>query len=199
MEPRLSLLTLGVDDVARARAFYEALGFVASGPRKTTLRSTSAGGIVLALFGARGLAEDTALADGRPGFSGIALAHNVRSEPEVDEVLAEAVGGGAIVKAAQKAFWGGTPATSPTPTAICGRCHNPDFPFDKAGNLHRCLPASVMIRASPEFAAWRLNALLASEVALSKSATFKKRPRHHQVRPGRRGKVGQLARFGTPP
>jgi len=108
MEPRLSLVTLGVRDVARARAFYEALGFKASRGSEESVTFFAAGGVVLALYGRAALAEDATVADSAPGFSGVALAHNARSEADVDTVLAEAVtAGGKLIKAAGKAFWGG--------------------------------------------------------------------------------------------
>jgi hypothetical protein len=88
VEPRLSLLTLGVDDVARSRRFYEALGFVASGPSNDDVAFFMAGGVVLSLYSRAGLLRDTGLPDGKPGFPGITLAHNVRTEPEVATVLA---------------------------------------------------------------------------------------------------------------
>jgi catechol 2,3-dioxygenase-like lactoylglutathione lyase family enzyme len=141
VEPRLSLLTLGVEDVARSRKFYEALGFVASGPANEHVAFFMAGGIVLSLYDRASLLRDTGLADGKPGFSGITLAHNVRSEPEVASVLAEAVAaGGRLVKASHKVFWGGTIGFFADPDGhLWEVAYNPDFPFDAAGNLQ--LPA----------------------------------------------------------
>ena len=141
MEPRLTLLTLGVDDIPRSRKFYEALGFVASGPSNDDVAFYMAGGIVLSLYSRASLLKDTGLSDGKPGFSGITLAHNVRSEPEVASVLAEAVAaGGQLVKAAYKVFWGGTIGFFADPDGhLWEVAHNPDFPFDAAGNLQ--LPA----------------------------------------------------------
>jgi uncharacterized protein len=108
MEPRLTLITLGVRDVARARAFYEALGFKAGTASQESVTFLDAGGVVLALYGRGALAEDATVADSAPGFSGVALAHNARSQADVDAVLAEAVAaGGELIKPAGKAFWGG--------------------------------------------------------------------------------------------
>jgi catechol 2,3-dioxygenase-like lactoylglutathione lyase family enzyme len=108
MEPRLSLVTLGVRDVARARAFYEALGFKGGRSSEESVAFFDAGGVVLALYGRAALAEDATVADSAPGFSGVALAHNARSEADVDAVLAEAVAAGAkLIKPAGKVFWGG--------------------------------------------------------------------------------------------
>jgi catechol 2,3-dioxygenase-like lactoylglutathione lyase family enzyme len=141
VEPRLSLLTLGVDDVARSRRFYEALGFVASGPANDDVAFYMAGGVVLSLYSRAALLRDTGLADGKPGFAGITLAHNVRAEPEVAAVLAEAVAaGGRLVKGAHKVFWGGTIGYFADPDGhLWEVAYNPDFPFDAAGNLQ--LPA----------------------------------------------------------
>jgi len=108
MEPRLSLVTLGVRDVARARAFYEALGFKAARASQESVTFLDAGGVVLALWGRAALAEDATVADSPPGFSGVALAHNARSETDVDKALNEAVAaGGKLIKPAGKTFWGG--------------------------------------------------------------------------------------------
>ena len=108
MEPRLTLVTLGVADVARARAFYEALGFKAGSASQEGVAFLDAGGVVLSLYGRAALAEDATVADSAPGFSGIALAHNARSEADVDRVLKEAVAaGGKLIKPAGKVFWGG--------------------------------------------------------------------------------------------
>jgi uncharacterized protein len=141
VEPRLSLLTLGVDDVARSRRFYEALGFAASGPSNDDVAFYMAGGVVLSLYSRAALVRDTGLTDDKAGFSGITLAHNVRSEPEVAAVLAEAVAaGGRLVKASHKVFWGGTIGYFADPDGhLWEVAYNPDFPFDQAGNLQ--LPA----------------------------------------------------------
>jgi uncharacterized protein len=108
MEQRLTLVTLGVGDLARARAFYEGgLGW-----RRANTEDEVAfyqlGGMVLALFSREALAEDAGLPVQGDGFPGIALAYNTRSRDEVADVLAEAVAaGGTLVKAASDTFWGG--------------------------------------------------------------------------------------------
>ena len=87
MEQRVSLVTLGVSDVARARAFYEALGWRGQEVEETVF--FQAGGQALVLWSREKLARDCGLPDAGPGgFGGIALAYNVRSDTEVDEVLA---------------------------------------------------------------------------------------------------------------
>lgn len=137
MEPRLSLLTLGVDDVARSRAFYERLRFTASGPENDDVAFFMAGGIVLSLYTRARLIEDTGLTDGPRTFPGITLAHNVRTEGEVVRVLDEAVAaGGRQVKAAHRAHWGGTIGFFADPDGhVWEVAYNADFPIDTAGNL----------------------------------------------------------------
>jgi len=107
MEQRISLITLGVDDLARARRFYEeGLGWQPKdAPEGVVFYQLP--GIALALFGRADLAEDAHHAvDGR--FSGISIAINQRSEADVDAVLAQAVAAGAtILKPAERVFWGG--------------------------------------------------------------------------------------------
>ncbi len=111
MEQRLSLVTLGVADLARSRRFYEeGLGWRASGASTGEVAFFQLGGIALALWGRKALAEDARLPDPGPGggFSGVALAHNVRSREEVDAVLARAhTAGGRVQGPGEEAPWGG--------------------------------------------------------------------------------------------
>jgi hypothetical protein len=113
MEQRLSLVTLGVADLARARRFYEdGLGWT-RGNTQDEVAFYQAGGMIVALWTRRDLAADAKLADDDPsnengGFRGIALAYNARSRVEVDAVLAEAAkAGAAIPKVAEETVWGG--------------------------------------------------------------------------------------------
>jgi predicted lactoylglutathione lyase len=144
MEPRLSLVTLGVDDLALARRFYEALGFKASAASQDSVAFFDAGGVVLALYGRAALAEDATVASSRPGFSGVALAHNARGEAEVDSVLAEAVAaGGKLLKPAQRAFWGGYSGYfSDLDGHLWEVAFNPHFAFDDAGRIR--LPVATV-------------------------------------------------------
>lgn len=107
MEQRISLITLGVDDLQRARTFYEqGLGWVPrAAPEGVVFYQLP--GIALALFGRQDLAEDAHHpVDGR--FSGITIAINQRTEADVDAVLAQAEAAGAtILKPAERVFWGG--------------------------------------------------------------------------------------------
>jgi uncharacterized protein len=108
MEQRLSLVTLGVADLERARRFYEdGLGW-RRGNDHEEVAFYELGGMVLALWGREALEEDARLPDTGNGFGGIALAYNTRSREEVDAVLAEAeAAGGRILKPAEDAPWGG--------------------------------------------------------------------------------------------
>jgi predicted lactoylglutathione lyase len=108
MEQRLSLVTLGVADVAASRAFYERLGWKASSLGGDGVAFFQMGGIALSVYGRAHLAADAGVPPEGSGFGGIALAQNVRSKEEVDAVLAEAErAGGRIIAKAQDKFWGG--------------------------------------------------------------------------------------------
>jgi hypothetical protein len=135
MQPRVSFVTLGVADVARARAFYDKLGFRASSASNENVVFYDAGGLVLSLFGRDALAEDAKLDAKGEGFSGIALAHNVNSEAEADEVLREAkAAGGRIIKPAQATFWGGYSGYFADPDGhLWEVAHNPFMPLDADG------------------------------------------------------------------
>jgi uncharacterized protein len=110
MDQRLSLITLGVRDVSRARAFYEALGWqLDAGVDDETdhVAFFQAGGLILALWDRAKLAHDSAVQD-TGGWGGVTLAYNVRSPAEVDAVLAEARDAGATIgRPGAATFWGG--------------------------------------------------------------------------------------------
>ena len=110
MEQRLSLVTLGVRDVSRAQAFYEALGWHLDGgvdDETDHVAFFQAGGLILALWD-RGKLERDSDVDDAGGWGGVTLAHNVRSPEEVDAVLGEAREAGArIARAGAATFWGG--------------------------------------------------------------------------------------------
>ena len=108
MQPRISMITLGVTDMERSVKFYEdGLGF----PRMDSepeVAFFTLNGSRLGLYGHDALADDVTVAAKGSGFRGVTLAHNVSSEDEVDAVLAQAVTAGAtLVKPGQKVFWGG--------------------------------------------------------------------------------------------
>jgi catechol 2,3-dioxygenase-like lactoylglutathione lyase family enzyme len=107
MEQRLSLITLGVNDLAKARAFYEALGWTTGAAPDDDVVFFSAGGTVLALWNRARLAEDSTVSDSG-GWGGVTLAHNVRSPAEVDKVIEEARSAGATIgREPAETFWGG--------------------------------------------------------------------------------------------
>jgi uncharacterized protein len=105
----ITLITLGVADVAAATRFYERLGFVKS--KSVSQESVSffqAGGVVLAVWGREAQREDANAGALWNGNGGIAVAQNVASEAEVDTVMARAEAAGArMLKPAAKTFWGG--------------------------------------------------------------------------------------------
>jgi predicted lactoylglutathione lyase len=111
MEQRVSLITLGVADVARSTAFYGRLGWTPSPPSNEAVTFFQAGGMIVGLYGRKPLADDAGLPlDAAPEGKSIrvTLAYNTRSRDEVDAVLAEAEKAGAeIVKPAEDVFWGG--------------------------------------------------------------------------------------------
>ncbi|HWV38053.1 MAG TPA: VOC family protein [Vulgatibacter sp.] len=110
MKPRISLVTLGVTDLDRARSFYrDGLGFPLRAESTENVAFFDLDGrLVLSLFDRRDLAHDAFVPPEGSGFRGFALAHNVASEAEVDAVLAKAVAAGAtLTKPGQKVFWGG--------------------------------------------------------------------------------------------
>ena len=107
MDQRVSLVTLGVADLDRARRFYEALGWTSPSVPDDGVVFFQCGGMVLALWGRASLAEDSAVVD-PGGWGGVTLAYNVGSPEEVDAVLAEARGAGATVgREGAPTFWGG--------------------------------------------------------------------------------------------
>jgi catechol 2,3-dioxygenase-like lactoylglutathione lyase family enzyme len=107
MEQRLSLVTLGVRDLARARAFYEALGWSGESPPSGEVVFFQAGGMIVALWGREELATDSTVEDGG-GWGGVTLAYNVASPAEVDAVLEEAAAAGATIgRPGAATFWGG--------------------------------------------------------------------------------------------
>lgn len=107
MDQRISLVTLGVADLTRARTFYERLGWHGQEVEETLF--FQAGGMALVLWGRGKLADDAGVEDrSTEGFGGVTLAHNVRSRAEVDEVLsAAALAGATITRAASETFYGG--------------------------------------------------------------------------------------------
>jgi catechol 2,3-dioxygenase-like lactoylglutathione lyase family enzyme len=152
VEQRVSLVSLGVADVHRARAFYERLGWRGQEIAETVF--FQAGGLVVVLWSRTALARDCGLleegaaapGDGDDGsgeawtptrFDGIALAHNVRSPAEVDAVLAEAEAAGArVTRPAVATFYGGYAGVFTDPDGHAWEvAHNPTFPITEGGAI----------------------------------------------------------------
>jgi uncharacterized protein len=136
MEQRISLVTLGVADLARARTFYEQLGWRGQEVEETVFFQT--GGSALVLWGRDKVAADAGVKDtGTDGFGGMTLAQNVRSREEVDEVLSVAARAGAtITQAARETFYGGYAGFFTDPDGhVWEIAHNPGFSLDRNGAL----------------------------------------------------------------
>lgn len=137
MEPRVSLITLGVSDIARSQAFYERLGFAASSVGGGQIVFLQAGPMALCLWTRAELAEDTGVPDAPVAFRGIALAHNVRVREQVDQALAEAERAGAtITKPPHDTEWGGRTGYFADPDGhLWEVAWNPHFPLNAEGAL----------------------------------------------------------------
>lgn len=139
MEQRLSLITLGVADLARSRAFYaDGLGWTPSTLGSGEVVFFQAAGVVFGLYGRDALAADAGLPDAEgSGFRGVALAYNTRARDEVDDVLALAARAGArIAKPAEEAFWGGYSGYFADPDGhLWEVAWNPGFEIDAAGHV----------------------------------------------------------------
>lgn len=136
MEQRISLVTIGVADLARARTFYERLGWRGQQVEETVF--FQAGGLALVLWGRDKLADDAGIDDtGRDGFGGMALAHNVRSPAEVDQVLDQAASAGAVItRAASETFYGGYAGCFTDPDGhVWEIAYNPGFALDQNGAI----------------------------------------------------------------
>ena len=142
VEQRISLVTLGVEDLARARRFYEALGWPGQEVEDTVF--FQAGGLAVVLWGRADLVADTGIADtgiadtgDGASCGGIVLAHNVRSRDEVGQVLRRAETAGAVVtRIPSETFYGGYAGCFRDPDGhVWEIAHNPGFPLDEQGNL----------------------------------------------------------------
>ena len=136
MEQRLSLVTLGVSDIARARDFYESLGWRGQEVQETVF--FQAGSIGLVLWGRDKLAADSGVADsGHGGFDGVVLAHNVRDRSEVDAVVAAATrAGGTVTRPPTETFYGGYAGCFADPDGhVWEVAHNPGVPLAEDGTI----------------------------------------------------------------
>ncbi|MGZ4739146.1 MAG: VOC family protein [Ilumatobacteraceae bacterium] len=138
---RLTLITLGVADVARATSFYEALGWRRSSASNDDVSFFQLGGLALSVFGRQDLADDAMVPSAGNGFSGITLAINLESEAEVDRVAGEWVAcGGSLVKQPHRAFWGGYSGyVADLDGHLWELAHNPGFALAADGSMK--LPA----------------------------------------------------------
>jgi hypothetical protein len=108
MEQRVTIITLGVEDLTASKAFYGRLGWESSERSNENIVLYDVGGLLLSLYSRDDLAEDVGVDAGGEGFRGATLAYNTSTKADVDAVLDEAVeAGGELVKPAQEVFWGG--------------------------------------------------------------------------------------------
>lgn len=138
MTPRINLVTLGVMDLAVARAFYEKLGFKASPAGNDNVAFFDANGVVLGLYGHDALAEDAEVKSAPPpAFRGVSLAWNAESEAAADAIFEQAISAGAKpVKKPVKVFWGGYSGYFSDPDGhLWEVAHNPFFPLDSEGRI----------------------------------------------------------------
>jgi catechol 2,3-dioxygenase-like lactoylglutathione lyase family enzyme len=136
VQQRVSVVTLGVADLQRARAFYEGLGWRSGAAPDDDVVFFQAGGLVVALWSRESLAEDSVVEDGG-GWGGITLAHNVGSPGEVDAVLAEAdAAGGTVGRPGAPTVWGGYSGVFLDPDGHPWEvAHNPHWTLREDGSV----------------------------------------------------------------
>jgi uncharacterized protein len=136
VEQRLSLVTLGVADLARSRRFYEEVGWTTRAAPGDDVVFFQAGCVVVALWSREELARDSAVED-PGGYGGITLAHNVRSPEEVDAVVGEArAAGAAITREPGPTFWGGYSGVFADPDGHPWEvAHNPRWRLAEDGSV----------------------------------------------------------------
>jgi predicted lactoylglutathione lyase len=136
MDQRLTVITLGVRDLRRAREFYEALGWTTRAGPDDDVVFFQSGAMVVALWDRARLAEDSGVADGG-GWGGVTLAHNVGSPADVDRVIAEAEAAGAqIPRHGAETFWGGYSGVFVDPDGHPWEvAHNPRWGLGEDGSV----------------------------------------------------------------
>jgi uncharacterized protein len=136
VEQRVSLVTLGVSDLARAKTFYEALGWRTGANPAEDVVFFQADGMILGLWGRDSLTEDSAVED-PGGYGGVTLAYNTRTQDEVDAVIEDARAAGArIAREPAETFWGGYSAVFVDPDGHPWEvAHNPHWTLDDAGRV----------------------------------------------------------------
>jgi uncharacterized glyoxalase superfamily protein PhnB len=135
---RVTLITLGVTDLAAARAFYARLGWQEHAQSKPGVAFFQINGMALALFGREDLAEDQGRKGATLGTGAITLAQNFATEAEVDAAFAAALAAGATaLKAPEKVFWGGYSGYWADPDGhVWEVAMNPFWPLEADGSLH---------------------------------------------------------------
>lgn len=135
----ITLITLGVRDVAASTSFYEPLGFEKSSGSEASITFLYAGAVVLALYGREALADDAGVPADGSGFDGVTLAMNLGSPAEVDEAFARWVAGGAAaIKSPQPAQWGGYSSYVADPDGhLWEIAHNPFMQLRADGSAQR--------------------------------------------------------------
>ena len=136
MDQRVSLVTLGVDDVAQARSFHEGLGWSGESPDGDVV-FFQAGGLIVALWGRQKLALDSAVVD-NGGWGGVTLGYNVSSPVEVDSILAvAALAGATIGRSGAPTEWGGYSGVFVDPDGHPWEvAHNPGWLLASDGSIH---------------------------------------------------------------
>jgi uncharacterized protein len=136
MRPALTVVTLGVDDLDRSIRFYrDILKWPTTAKPEDGVAFFDLNGVILSLFGRGALAEDANVPDDGEGFDRIALAHNVRTKEEVDEIFKELEAAGVtITKSPQDVFWGGYCGYFADPDGhLWEVAWNPHWKMDEAG------------------------------------------------------------------
>jgi uncharacterized protein len=136
MDQRVSAITAGVTDLARATAFYRAMGWRPHGEASEDVAFFQAGGMILGLWDRARLAEDSAVSDAG-GWGGVTLAHNAGSPEEVDTIINEARAASAVIgREPARTFWGGYSGVfidqDGHPWEVA---HNPGWPLNPDGSI----------------------------------------------------------------
>ena len=134
---RVTLITLGVADLDRAKAFYAALGWEVTREMEGEVAFYQINGMALGLFGRDALAKDQGRPDAPLGTGAMTLAQNFATEAEVDAAFATATKAGAtVLKAPEKVFWGGYSGYYADPDGhVWEVAHNPFWPLNADGSL----------------------------------------------------------------
>jgi uncharacterized protein len=132
----MSLITLGVSDLGRARAFYEGMGWSTRAEPDDDVVFFQTPGLIVALWDRAKLAEDSVVSD-PGGWGGVTLAYNVRSPAEADAVLAEAeAAGGTVLRPGAETFWGGYSGVFADPDGHPWEvAHNPHWTLGEDGSI----------------------------------------------------------------